>query len=131
MTEERDCIFCWESDKPETLQPLFPGPGALSDVEPTAWVDKRCLEEYSNPTGDDAEKIAALAAEINEIDEDEDEPEDFVQFEREDMEPAELWDRIVADLSEIEKRTGGRDKSPATAIVKACLDAKRATKDRP
>ena len=31
MTEERDCIFCWESDEPETLQPLFPGPGALSD----------------------------------------------------------------------------------------------------
>ena len=49
MTEERDCIFCWESDEQETLQPLFPAPGALSDVEPTAWVHKRCLEEYSNP----------------------------------------------------------------------------------
>jgi hypothetical protein len=65
MTEERDCIFCWESDGPETLQPLFPGPGALSDVEPTAWVHKRSLEEYSNPTGDDAEEVAALGEMID------------------------------------------------------------------
>jgi hypothetical protein len=131
MTEERDCIFCWESDEPETLQPLFPGPGALSDVEPTAWVHKSCLEEYSNPTGDDVEEIAALAAEIDEIDEDE--PEDFVELEREDMEPAELWDRVIADLTELERRTGGKNKSPATAIVKTCLGARRTTagKDRP
>jgi hypothetical protein len=52
MTEERNCIFCWESDEPETLQPLSPGPGALSDVEPTAWVHKCCLETYSRPPGD-------------------------------------------------------------------------------
>ena len=64
---------------------------------------------------------------------DEDEPEDFVQFEREDMEPAELWDRVIADLTELERHTGGKNKSPATAIVKACLDARRTTvgKDRP
>ena len=131
MTEERDCIFCWESDEPETLQPLFPGPGALSDVEPTAWVHKSYLEEYSNHTGGDAEEIAALAAEIDEFDEDE--AEDLVELEREDMEPAELWDRIVADLSEIENRTGSRDKSPTTAIIETCLDARRTTvgKDRP
>ena len=43
------------------------------------------------------------------------------------LQPVELWDRIVADLNEIEKRTGGRDKSPATAIVNSCLDARRAT----
>ena len=102
----------------------------MSDVEPTAWVHKSCLEEYSNPTGDDVEEIAALAAEIDEIDEDE--PEDFVELEREDMEPAELWDRVIADLTELERRTGGKNKSPATAIVKACLNARRATagKDR-
>ena len=133
MTEERHCIFCWESGEPETLQPLFPGPGALSDAEPIAWVHKDCLDEYSSPTSDDAEKIAALAAEINEIDEDEDEDEDFVEFEREDMEPAELWDRVIADLIEIERQTGGRDKSPTTAIIETCLDARRTTvgKDRP
>jgi hypothetical protein len=102
-------------------------------MEPTAWVHKSCLEEYSNPTDDDAEKIAALAAEIEEIDEDEDEPEDFVEFEREDMEPAELWDRVIADLIEIERQTGGRDKSPTTAIIETCLDVRRTTtgKDRP
>jgi hypothetical protein len=124
MTEERDCIFCWESDEQETLQPLFPAPGALSDVEPTAWVHKRCLDEYSNHTGGDAEEIAALAAEIDEFDEDE--AEDLVELEREDMEPAELWDRIVADLSEIENRTGSRDKSPTTAIIETCLKTRGA-----
>jgi hypothetical protein len=80
MTEERDCIFCWESDEPETLQPLFPGPGALSDVKPTAWVHKSCLEEYSNHTGGDAEEIAALGKMIKV---DDDDPEDVAQFERE------------------------------------------------
>jgi hypothetical protein len=95
MNEERDCIVCWESDEPETLQPLFPGPGALSDVEPTAWVHKSCLEEYSNHTGDDAEEIAALGKMINVDDGD---PEDFVQFEREEMDSAELWERVIADL---------------------------------
>jgi hypothetical protein len=131
MAEERHCMFCWASDQQETFQPLFPGPGALPDLEPIAWVHKDCLEEYSSPTGDDAEEIAALAAEIDEIDEDE-LPEDFVEFEREHMEPAELWDRVIADLTELEMRTGGKNKSPATAIVKACLNARRATagKDR-
>ena len=124
MNEVRDCIFCWESDEPETLQPLFPASGALSDMEPTAWVHKSCLEEYSNPTGGDAEEIAALAAEIDEIDEDE--PEDFVEPEREDMEPAELWDRVIADLIEIERQTGGRDKSPTTAIIETCLKTRGA-----
>jgi hypothetical protein len=65
MTEERDCIFCWEADEPETLEPLFPGPGALSDVELTAWVHKRCLEEYSSPTSDNAEEIPALGEMID------------------------------------------------------------------
>ena len=115
MNEERDCIFCWESDEPESLQPLFPGPGALSDVEPTAWVHKSCLEEYSNPTGGDAEEIAAPG---KMIDVDDDDPEDF---EREEMDSAELWERVIADLIEIEKRTGGRDKSPTTAIIETCL----------
>ena len=123
MSEERDCIFCWESDEPETLQPLFPGPGVLSDVEPTAWVHKSCLEEYSNHTGGDAEEIAALAAEIDEFDEDE--AEDFVE-EREVMESADLWERVIADLIEIEKRTGGRDKSPTTAIIETCLKTRGA-----
>ena len=129
MTEERDCIFCWEADEPETLEPLFPGPGALSDVELTAWVHKRCLEVYSNPTGDDAEEIAALG---EMIDVDDNDPEVFVQFEREEMDSAELWERVIADLTEIEKRTGGKNKSPATALVNACLDARRTTagKDR-
>jgi len=120
--EERDCIFCWESDEPESLQPLFPAPGALSDVEPTAWVHKRCLEEYSSPTGDDAEEIAALG---EMIDVDDDDPEDFV-FEREEMDSAELWERVIADLIEIEKRTGGRDKSPTTAIIETCLKTRGA-----
>jgi hypothetical protein len=123
---ERHCIFCWESDEQETFQPLFPGPGALSDVEPIAWVHKDCLEEYSSPPG--------LAKRIDVDDDDPEDflPEDFVD-EREEMESADLWDRIVADLSEIGKRTGGKNKSPATAIVKACLDARRSTagKDRP
>jgi len=123
MTEERDCIFCWESDEPETLQPLFPGPGALSDVEPTAWVHKRCLEEYSNPTGDDAEEIAALG---KLIDVDDDDQEYYVEPEREEMESAELWERVIADLTEIEKRTGGRDKSPTTAIIETCLKTRDA-----
>jgi hypothetical protein len=122
MTEERHCIFCWDSDEPETLQPLFHGPGAFSDVEPIAWVHKDCLEEYST-----------LAERIDVDDDDSEDflPEDFVD-EREDMEPAELWDRVIADLAELEKRTGGKNKSPATAIVKACLGARRTTagKDR-
>jgi hypothetical protein len=80
-------------------------------------------------------KLAALAAEIDESDDDDPEdflPEDFVD-ERENMEPAELWDRVIADLIEIERRTGGRDKSPTTAIIDNCLDARRTTvgKDRP
>ena len=123
MNEERDCIFCWESDEPETLQPLFPGPGALSDVEPTAWVHKSCLEEYSNHIGGDSGELAALAAEIDEFDEDE--AEDFVE-EREEMESADLWERVIADLIEIEKRTGGRDKSPTTAIIETCLKTRGA-----
>jgi hypothetical protein len=49
--------------------------GALSDMEPTAWVHKSCLEEYSNHTGGDAKEIAALG---KMIDVDDDDPEDFV-----------------------------------------------------
>jgi hypothetical protein len=123
VNEERDCIFCWESDEPETLQPLFSRPGALSDMEPAAWVHKSCLEEYSNHTDDDAEQIAALR-EMIELDEDD--PEDFVQLEREEMDSAELWERVIADLIEIAKRTGGRDKSPTTAIIETCLKTQRA-----
>jgi hypothetical protein len=55
------------------------------------------------------------------IDVDDDDPEDFVQFEREEMDSAELWERVIADLIEIEKRTGGRDKSPTSAIIERCL----------
>jgi hypothetical protein len=33
---------------------------------------------------------------------------------------AALWERVIADLIEIEKRTGGRDKSPTTAIIETC-----------
>jgi hypothetical protein len=119
MTEERDCIFCWESDEPETLQPLFPGPGALSDVEPTAWVHKPCLEEYSSPPG--------LAKRIDVDDDDPEDllPEDFVD-EREEMDAAELWERVIADLTELERRTGGRDKSPTTAIIETCLKTRGA-----
>jgi hypothetical protein len=95
----------------------------LSDVEPTAWVHKSCLEEYSNPTGDDAGELAALG---KMIDVDDDDPEDFVQFEREEMDSAELWERVIADLIEIEKRTGGRDKSPTTAIIETCLKTRGA-----
>jgi hypothetical protein len=116
MTEERHCIFCWDSDEPETLQPLFHGPGALSDVEPIAWVHKDCIEEYST-----------LAERID-VDDDNPEdilPEDFVD-EREEMDSAELWERAIADLTEIEKRTGGRDKSPTTAIIKTCLKTRGA-----
>src|SRR5262252_9206346 len=123
MTKERDCIFCWESDEPETLQPLFPGPGALSDVEPTAWVHKSCLEEYLISTGDDAEEIAALD---KMIDVDDDDQEYFVELEREEMESADLWERVIADLTEIEKRTGGRDKSTTSAIIETCLKTRGA-----
>src|SRR5262249_30345926 len=95
------------------------GPGALSDVEPIAWVHKDCLEEYSTL----AERI----------DVDDDKPEDFLPDdfvdERKEMEPTELWERAIADLTEIEKRTGGGDKSPTTAIIKTCLRA-RAALDR-
>ena len=90
---------------------------------PTAWVHKRCLEEYSNPTGSDAEEIAALG---KMIDVDDDDPEDFVQFEREEMDSAELWERVITDLIEIEKRTGGRDKSPTTAIIETCRETRGA-----
>jgi hypothetical protein len=57
-------------------------------VEPIAWVHKDCLEEYWT-----------LAERIDVDDDDPDDflPEDFVD-EREDMEPAELWDRVIADL---------------------------------
>jgi hypothetical protein len=98
MTEERDGIFCWESDEPETLQSLFPGPAALSDVERTAWVHKRCLEVYSTPTGDVAEEIGALG---EMIDVDDDDPEEFVQFEREEMDSAGLWERSRAHVTYI------------------------------
>jgi hypothetical protein len=116
MTEERHCIFCWDSDEPESLQPLFHGPGVLSDAEPIAWVHKDCLEEY-----------LTLAERIDVDDDDPEDflPEDFVD-EREEMEPAELWERVVAYLTEIEKRTGGRDKSTTTAIIKTCLKARAA-----
>jgi hypothetical protein len=87
-------------------------------VEPTAWVHKSCLEEYSNHTGGDAEEIAALG---KMIDVDDDDAEDFSQFEREEMDSAELRKRVIADLIEIEKRTGDRDKSPTTAIIETCL----------
>ena len=60
------------------------------------------------------------------IDVDDDDPEDFVQFEREEMDSAELWERVIADLIEIEKRTGGRDKSPTTAIIETCLKTRGA-----
>jgi hypothetical protein len=92
----------------------------LSDVEPTAWVHKSCLEEYSNHTGGDAEEIVALG---KMIDVDDDEPEDF---EREEMDSAELWERVITDLIEIEKRTGGRDKSPTTAIIETCRETRGA-----
>ena len=91
-------------------------------MEPTAWVHKSCLEEYSNHAGGDAEEIAALGKMID-VDDD---PEDFVQFEREEMDSAELWERVIADLIEIEKRTGGRDKSPTTAIIETCLKTRGA-----
>ena len=116
MREGSEKPCCWESDEPESLQPLFPGPRALSDVEPTAWVHKSCLEEYSNPTGDDAEEIVALG---KMMDVDDDDQEYFVELEREEMESAELWERVIADLTEIEKRTGS--KSPTSAIIETCL----------
>src|SRR5215831_7434928 len=90
----------------------------IRDSRPTAWVHKRCLKEYSSPTGDDAKEIAALGKN--------DDTEDFVQFEREEMDSAELWERVIADLIEIEKRTGGRDKSPTTAIIETCLKTRDA-----
>ena len=43
----------------------------------------RCLEEYSNPTGDDAGEIAALG---KMIDVDDDDQGYFVELEREKME---------------------------------------------
>jgi hypothetical protein len=52
-------------------------------MEPIAWVHKSCLEEYSNPTGDDAEEIAALG---KMIDVDDDDQQYFVELEREEME---------------------------------------------
>jgi hypothetical protein len=57
---------------------------------------------------------------------DDDDPEDFVQFEREEMDSAELWERVIADLIEIERRTGGRDKSLTTAIIETCLKTRDA-----
>jgi hypothetical protein len=86
-------------------------------------VDVIAMGRPSSPTGDDAEEIAALG---EMIDVDNDDPEDFVQFEREEMESAELWERVIADLTEIEKRIGGRVKSPTTAIIETCLKTRGA-----
>jgi hypothetical protein len=129
MAEERDCIFCWESDEPATLQPLFPGPGALSDVEPIAWVHKGCLQEYAAaPDEGDPETMAAMAELEAELEAEEANDDLFAEIEdREDMSPAELWERAISDLVELEERAGGPDKSPVTAIIKACLDARRTT----
>jgi hypothetical protein len=74
---------------------------------PTAWVHKRCLEEYSNPTGDDVEEIAGLGKMIDVGDDD----QYFVELEREEMESAELWERVIADLTDIEKPEWQRQKS--------------------
>jgi hypothetical protein len=41
-----------------------------------------------------------------------------VQSERKEMDSAALWERVIADLTEIGKRTGGRDKRPTTAIIR-------------
>ena len=60
------------------------------------------------------------------IDLDDDDPEYFVELEREEMESADLWERVIADLIEIERRTGGRDKSPTTAIIETCLKTRGA-----
>lgn len=53
---------------------------------------------------------------------DDDDQEYFVEIKREEMDSAGLWERVIADLTELEKRSGGKDKSP-TAIIKTCLDA--------
>jgi hypothetical protein len=60
------------------------------------------------------------------IDLDDDDPEYFVELEREEMESADLWERVIADLTEIGKRTGGRDKSPSRAIETCHQDSWRA-----
>jgi hypothetical protein len=45
----------------------------------------------------------------------------FVELEHEEMESAELWERVIADLTEIEKCPTGSDKSPTRAIIETCL----------
>jgi hypothetical protein len=135
MAKDRHCIFCWESDEPTTLQPLFAGPGALPDVEPIAWVHKDCLQEYAAaPDEGDPETMAAMAELEAELEAEEANDDVFADIEdREDMTPAELWERAISDLVELEERAGGPDKGPVTAIIEKCLDARRATaeKDRP
>jgi hypothetical protein len=42
MTDKR-CIFCFESDDPEDIQPLYAGP---TNAQPVAWVHVQCLADY-------------------------------------------------------------------------------------
>ena len=49
-----------------------------------------------------------------------------MQSERKEMDSAALWERVIADLIEIEKRTGGRDISLTTAIIETCIKTRGA-----
>jgi hypothetical protein len=44
MTAQR-CIFCFEADDPEDIQPLFAG---SANAVPVAWVHTHCLADYSD-----------------------------------------------------------------------------------
>jgi hypothetical protein len=39
------CIFCFETDDPEDIQPLYAGP---SQAQPVAWVHTQCLADYAD-----------------------------------------------------------------------------------
>jgi hypothetical protein len=44
MTDKR-CIFCFEAEDPEDIQPLYAG---QSNTQPVAWVHAQCLADYAD-----------------------------------------------------------------------------------
>jgi hypothetical protein len=44
MTAQR-CIFCFEADELEDIQPLYAGP---ANGQPVAWVHTQCLADYAD-----------------------------------------------------------------------------------
>jgi hypothetical protein len=45
MTKPR-CIFCFDAEDPEDIQPLYAG--SASGQQPVAWVHVHCLADYAD-----------------------------------------------------------------------------------